>query len=443
MTRESIPVGSRRTYLKGVAAGAAAGLAGCLGGGGDSEEGISDPIEVYTWNLPFWEETITGEIIPTFEDEFGDEYDGLEGDSIDRGPKTEDIISFFQSRLQSGNPPSVFDTQFGAYARYAEEGVFADIEELADDELLEQYDDTALELNQYDGTLYQLPFYMGTNMTACRTQWFDEAGIDPPTFEEPWSTHEYLDAAEELVENSGAEFGLTFIRFDYLLWPWFKSEGVDVLTDDNSEAAFNTSTTVELLERFRQLTDDGVLPEVTWTGEWQPAAEQFGAGDTGIYFGSGSALRLIQNMGEDWVSEDTIDIAHAPADGGLFTFHGLGITTPGKSDTEQQAALDLASVILNKEFQQDFLRNTTVLVPHTEAMEELQADDEFQSNNPLLVQLYDMYDVVAEDLWRPPVIPKATEIADIIDTEFSAAALGEKDPQDAVDEAESRVNSTL
>lgn len=443
MTRESIPMGSRRNYLKGITAGAAASLAGCLGGGEGDGDGISDSIELYTWNLPFWEETITEEIIPTYQEEFGDEYDDLEAEWIDRGPATEDIISFFQSRLQSGDPPNIFDTQFGAYARYAEEGVFADIEELADEETLDKYDDTALELNQYDGTLYQMPFYMGTNMTASRTQWLDEAGIEPPTFEEPWSTHDYLDAAEEVVQNSGAEFGLTFIRFDFLLWPWFQSEGVDVLNDDNTEAAFNTSMTVELLERFRQLTSDGVLPEVSWTGDWQPAAEQFGSGNTGMYFGSGSALRLIQNFGEDWVSEDTLHISHAPEDGGLFTFHGLGVTTPGKNETEQRAAFDFTSVILNKEFQQNFLRNTTVLVPHTEALEELRTDEEFRSNNPLLVQLYDMYDVVAEDLWRPPVIPQATEVADIIDTEFSAAALGEKEPQEAVDEAESRVNSAL
>ncbi|WP_121743272.1 extracellular solute-binding protein [Natronorubrum halophilum] len=439
MVRESIPTGSRRNYLKGIAAGTAAGLAGCLGG----DDGASDSIELYTWNLPFWEETIEEEIIPTFEDEFGDEYDGLEADWIDRGPATEDIISFFQSRLQGGDPPSIFDTQFGAYARYAEEDVFADIEELADDEVLEKYDETALDLNRYDGTLYQMPFYMGTNMTACNSEWFDEAGIDPPTFEEPWTTTEYLDAAEQLVQNSGAEFGLTFIRFDFLLWPWFQAEGIDVLNDDNSEATFNTSATVELLERFQQLTSDGVIPEVTWTGEWDPQAEQFGSGNTGMYFGSGSALRLIQNFGEDWVGEDTLDIAHAPEGGGLFTFHGLGITTPGKSETEQQAAFDFTSVILNKEFQKDFLRNTTVLVPHTEALTELQNDEEFQSNNPLLVQLYEMYDVVSEDLWRPPVIPQATQVAEIIASEFSSAALGEKDPQAAVDEAESRVNNAL
>jgi len=442
MARETIPTGSRRNYLKGIAAGTAAGLAGCLGGGGNGE-GLSGPIELYTWNLPFWEETIEQDIIPAFEDEYGSEYDGLEADWIDRGPATEDIISFFQSRLQGGNQPHIFDTQFGAYARYAEEDVFVDIEEMADQELLDKYDDTAIDLNRYDGTLYQMPFYMGTNMTACNSEWFDEANIDPPTNEEPWSTTEYLDAAEQLVQNSGAEFGLTFIRFDYLLWPWFKSEGIDVLNDDNSQAAFNTSRTVELLERFRQLTADGVLPEVTWTGEWEPAAEQFGAGNTGMYFGSGSALRLIQNFGEDWVSNDTVDIAHAPDGGGLFTFHGLGITQPGKSETEQQAALDFASVILNKEFQKDFLRNTTVLVPHTEALNELRNNEEFRSNNPLLVQLYDMYEIVAQDLWRPPVIPQATEVADIIDTEFSAAALGEKDPQTAVDDAESRVNNAL
>jgi ABC-type glycerol-3-phosphate transport system substrate-binding protein len=406
---------------------------------------LEEAIELYTWNLPFLEESING-WLSDFESEFGDKYEGLETKWTDRGPATEDILSYFQSRLQSGNPPNIFDTQMATYTRYAQDDVWASLDQFAEEEFLGQYYDKLLEVMTLDGSLLQMPFYMGTNATFTRNKWFEEAGIDPPTTDSFYTTMEYLDTAEQLVENSGAEFGLTFIRFDWQIWPWFQSEGIDILNDDQTAAAFNTDRTREVLSRFRELTDAGVIPEVSWTGDWKPAAEQFGAGNTGMYFGSGSALRLVQNAGSAWVSEDAMGVSGSPNNdryGGLLTMHGMGVVKTNKSQAAQEASFDLISVATNKKWQKDFLRNTTVLVPHKEAVNELRNDETFGNENPLLVDLYALWDNVSADVWVPPLVTASSEMAQIVDNQFSAAALGEKSVDEAVDTAESRVNSAL
>jgi ABC-type glycerol-3-phosphate transport system substrate-binding protein len=297
-----------------------------------------------------------------------------------------------------------------------------------------------------DGSLLQMPFYMGTVATYSRNKWFDEAGIEPPTTENFYGTMKYLDTAEQLVNNSGAEFGLTFIRFDWQIWPWFYAEGVDIINDDGTEAAFNTETTHEILSRFRELTQNGVIPEVSWTGDWKPAAEQFGAANTAMYFGSGSALRLIQNYGSDWVSPDTMTLGGAPRGsryGGNITMHGLGVTKPEIPKSQQKAAFDLISVITNKKWQKDFLRNTTVLVPHKEALSEMRNDEQFSNENPTLVQLYELWDKVSADVWIPPLVEASSEMAQTVDNQFSAAALGEKSVDQAIQSAEQQVNQAL
>jgi ABC-type glycerol-3-phosphate transport system substrate-binding protein len=434
--------------LTALGGGLAAGTAGCLGGGiggGGGSDSLEETIELYTWNLPFLEDSING-WLSDFREEYGEKYESLETKWTDRGPGTEDILSYFQSRLQSGEPPNIFDTQMATYTRYAQDDIWANLDDFADEELKDKYYDKLLEVMTYEGNLLQMPFYMGTNATFSRNKWFDEANMDPPSIGNYPSTMEYLDMAEQVVESSGAEFGLVFIRFDWQVFPWFWSEGIDVVNDDGTQAAFDTQRTRDILKRFHELTESGVIPEVAWTGNWKPAAEQFGAGNTAMYFGSGSALRLVQNAGSDWVSKDTMTVGGSPNNeryGGLLTMHGLGVVKPNHSEIAQEASFDLTTVILNKKWQKDFLRNTTVLVPHREAVRELQNDQQFKNDNPLLVRLYSLWDDVSGDVFVPPLVEASSEMAQIVDNQFSAAALGEKPVDEAVTTAANRCNDAL
>jgi ABC-type glycerol-3-phosphate transport system substrate-binding protein len=430
---------SRRSIVKAGLGGSLVGLAGCVGS--EEPDGLPQPIQFYTWNLGFLEDSING-YMNDFESEYADKYENLEADWVDRGPDTADIISYFESRLAEGNPPHIFDTQYAAYVRYADAGEFAPVEDYVDDEFLSAFNEQIVDLMNYKGTIYQMPFYMGTNMTVSNSKFFDQANIRPPTVENDWTTFEYLDAIKDVPDNSDAKYGLVHIRFDYALWPWFQSAGVDVLNSDNSEAAFNTDTTVDILTRFAELTSDGYIPEVAWTGFYQPAAEFFAARETAMYFGSGSAIRLLQSFG-DWIGPDTVTLGPNPRGGGFVTYHGLGVTTTGKTELEMQAAFDFIKVILSKKWQRDFLENTTVLVPNKAAMNELIDDQQFSQDNPLLTALYQQYFEAADQLGAAPQIPETVQIAEIIDEEFSDAALGNKSAQDAVDDAEQRVNNLL
>lgn len=456
---------NRRSYLSAASVAAALGLAGCTGGGGDSgtttggddgdddtnpEDGsqlvkLDDSVEFLIWDLGFMEESING-WIKDFKSEYGDKYANLEVQKTIRGPETESMVSYYQSGLQSDDPPNVFDTQMSTYLRYAQEGIWADIEKLASDKYLDKYYDSVLEIGRYDGKLQQVPFYMGTNLTYYRKKWFDQAGLEAPTADDPWTTMEYLDAAEQIVEKSDAEFGLTSLKIGWRGWPWFYSEGIDMLNDDNTKAAFNTKRTAKLLQRFRELTEKGVIPEVTWTGTWQPQGEQFGAGNTGMFFCNGAALRLVSNYGSDWVSPDTMGTFAAPENkryGGLLTPHSLGVTEAKTSKQMQQASFNLIKVVTNKKWQKDFLRNTTVLVPHKEALKELRNDEAFKKENPLLVRQYNQFDQVSDKLGTPPMTPSAGEIWSTFESNWEAAALGEKSVEEALNQAEQQINGIL
>lgn len=429
---------TRRQLTKLAAAGLTTGVAGCIGGGGSGGGESDGEIGLLTWNISFLEESINGwiENFKNTEPPVEEDYQDYEVNWVDK--KGEDVSTYYQTQLQSGSPPEVIDTQSSVYTRYASDGVFDPLEQYASDDFLSKIGDQALEFSRMDGDLYRIPFYQNSTSTYLRNKWFDEAGIDEP----PESTTEFFDTAEELVNNSGAKFGLTFVTFDYRLWPFFWAEDIPVLNDAEDAAAFNTSRAVEIVERFRQLTDDGIIPEVTWTGRVEPQSNQFGSGNTGMYVTPLASIRRVQSAG-DWVNKDTFGLSVPPGNRGAYQAHGLSITSHETPEADREAAWDLIRVILSNKWQEDFLRNTTVMAGNTKVQEELGKDEEFRENNPLKAKAYDLWPELSEGYVLPPLISESAEISSILESQISSAALGEKSPQDALDTAEEEVNSLL
>lgn len=436
---------TRRQVAQLTTAGIATGLAGCSGGGdsdasGDSSDGGSADVEelsLLTWNIEFLEESINGwfDDFGNTEDPVADDYSNTEITWTDRAAG--DVPTYYQTQLQSGDPVNVVDTQSAVYTRFAAEGVFADLGEFASEEYLDQIGDQALEFSKLNGVLYRIPFYQNCSSTYIRDKWFDEAGLEPPE-----STEEFFDTSRALVENSGAEFGMTFVTFNYRIWPFFWAEDIDILDGDNQAAAFNTNRATEIIERFRQQTSDGIIPETTWTGRVEEQSNQFGAGDTGMFVTPLSSVRRVQSAG-DWVTPDSFSLSIPPGNSGTYQAHGLSVTAVDTPEAEQQAAWDLVRVVTSDKWQEDFLRNTTVMAGNTSIQDKLANDDEFRENNPLKAKAYDIWPTVSEGYVTPPRIPEASEIANTLDSQISSAALGEKSPQQALDDAEQQVNNVL
>lgn len=424
---------NRRTHLKALGTAAAGSLAGCLGSGnGDGNGGGSPegPIEVLTWNLGFLEESINGWI-----EDFEKDHD-VKGKWVDK--PAEDFPTYFQSQIQAGTPPDTIDTQGSIYVQYARDGVLEPLDDITPDDIKNRFGDAMLKRSTVDGKLWRLPFYHVSTGTVYRKKWFDEAGL---TNSLPTTTDEYFQAAEKIANETDAEWGMTLVRFDYALWPFFWAEGIDVLNEDNTKAAFNKQKTVDILNRFRELTDDGVIPELTWTQRKQPQAKEFGTGNTGMYHMWLSSVRLVQNAG-DWVNGDTMGFMAPPGGKAAYQGHGWSITKDHNQATKE-AAMDMIGVIANEKWQKDFLRNTTVLVGNQNAVKSLAENDEFRNENPLLAGVYDTWFDVADTAVAQPQISAVSQIWDIIDSEFSAAAVGEKSAEKAISAAESQVNNAL
>jgi ABC-type glycerol-3-phosphate transport system substrate-binding protein len=489
MGEENDPTGlpsrlQRRKYLRALAAGVAMpALAGCGGDGGDGGDGGSGgsggggsdggsgggggsggdggsgdggdtpaapefELSFLTWNIGYHENAING-----WMDDFTaiDRYSDVEMNWVDRPGS--DFPSYLQTRIQGGNPPHAVDTQAGIFSRYASAGVFAPLDPIIEEEveggmdaIEEKFGEQILNFSSVDGTLYRLPFYHSTTWTGYRKSFFEEAGVEPPTVENPYTTFDYFDVAEEVVANSSAEMGLMMLTFGFHFWPLFQTEGVDLLNDDNTAAALNTETTVEILSRIQELTQDGIIAETSFTGRWTAPNQTFAAGNTAMNFAHFNNLRTIMANG-DWINVDTLGVGPGPRNSGVYAAHGWGITSEEYHPTEQvrTAFHFINDVVLSEKWQKEnATAGPTRPVANLNAHRDLADSEEFRSNNPILAKQYDLWSQNRDNAWAPPTIPASAEIEVIIDKDMvSACALGEKTPEEAAADAEEAINQAI
>lgn len=441
---------TRRDVLTTIGGTTALSLAGCFetnnpssnNQGGDNWRQSTEEIEYLTWQLSFLKKSAE-----SWGTDFEDEY-GIKATWVDKPAKQ--YIQWFQSRLTANNAPQVANIPFNWYTKYTSDDVWADIEQHANDELMqtftERFGKNQIEFARQDGTLYGLPWYLGSDVLYYKNEWFEKAGLSLD-LDNPWTFQQFLDNMEMAVEKTDTKYGWTApTSAEYPWWlKWWRGwePQIQWLTDDQTGAAFDTDACVTWLTRLRDQTKNGIIPEMTWTARKQSQYKQFASGNTVCCLGTNSGFRLIKNSG-DWVDQKTLGITSFPKNANAYAPMFWSIPAP-TSAAEKKAAVRFIEIVTNEKWSKDFLRKTTVLVSNLQANKELSNNKEFVKNNPILAKLYEQFNVVQEagNIWSPPQHPKSGNLLSACNTEFTSAALGEKDPEQAVSDAANQVNSIL
>lgn len=437
---------SRRKVLQMAgSAGAAGFLAGCIGD--DGGEDTVGSIEIFTSQLPFLEEEIM-DMLETFEEEHGDQYGVEETEWTDRGPEIETIVSYLESRIRDDDAPEVVETYNGIFKNYnRDEDFYADHEQFDRfDEVSDRFYDGLIEDLRFDGELRSLPHYLTYPVIYSNNELFDESDLEPPSIGNRRTLDELLDMAERLYENTSAEFGFMFRQSGAEIYDLFYSEGINLLNEDQTEAALNTDRMVELMTRLQNLTDRGVIPDLAWTAFSEEPAQQFGAGTVAMHVQVVSAIRLIENYGEDWITGETMTVGPMPENenyGAHLGRNPIGVVDLGKPELVQQAAFDLCAIATRQEYMESFLRQTTVLVPHEAAVEAVRTDEEFLDENPNLAEAYELFDSITGDTRTEIYHEDISEIYNTFLSTLSDIGLGNTDPQEGVDQIEQDINEIL
>jgi ABC-type glycerol-3-phosphate transport system substrate-binding protein len=383
-------------------------------------------LTLLTWNLPIYEEKFRGWIA-----DFKELHPDFEVEWLDK--KGSEWATFYQTQLIAGTAPDIIDVQGMLWAEYAAADGLVDLTPYLEKEpeVRDRFNQDGLTLWQYDGKQYMLPYYFSKSLMIYNKDLLDAAGLEGP----PNSFDAILDSARKVAATDEGRSGFITLNFDWLYWPLFAMNGVELLNEDMTEAAFNTPEMLDALTKLAEATTSGAINNISWTGRWVEPNNAFSTGDIGMYQGHGAALFWIAGNA-DWVSEDTLGVVEWPGGWGVPNAHGLGISSSTEYPDE---AFDFLKIATSDKWQTVMADTFTILTLNEAVDEALIAglDDPLKAET-LKLSLANMDKATGN--W---VTPKDAAIKEAFWPEIQAALLGQKDPQEALDTAEDKVNRVL
>ena len=244
---------------------------------------------------------------------------------------------------------------------------------------------------------------------------------------------EALEEAEEFYNKTGAYLFMPDEFFNILF-----EEGIDVLNADKTAAAFNTQETVDLLNKYKEYTDKGVIPKTKW-GDWDEMLKLFESGKLAIVSSSGSSLSRIKDEAPDIYEKVGVS---TPLTGknGLSRNPLMNLVVP-EASKNHEAAIAFANYVTNDANQLAFCKEVSIFPSTTAASE----DPYFTSDTATLEgqasAMSAKASLTSKDFSLG--IGDQSNIQTAVDKAYEAAITNGDDVQTALDQAEADVNGIL
>ncbi len=385
-----------------------------------------DKLTVLTWNLPVYGEKIAG-----WTKEFNQKYPNIQVEWIDK--KGTEWATFYQAQLAAGTAPDLIDVQGSLWAEYADAGRLLDLTPFlaADADFRNRFSPGSLDLWSSKGSNWLVPWYFAKTLLIGNRKLMKEAGIAamPKTFDE-------LMGAAAKVKGPGKSGFLT-TNFDWLYWPLFKANGVDILNDDYTKSAFNTDAAVKTLTTLATATKAGTINNISWTGRWVEPNTAFGAGNVALYMAPTTALFWIASKA-DWIDEDGVEVAEVPGIHAVPNNHGWGIS---KGTKHAEAAVHLLKIATSEKWQQVMADTFTLATLNTAVDAKLR--ERIKDESPLKARALELTTQNLDKFTGYLRSGKDARVKDIFWTEVQPVLLGQGDPKAALAKAAERIDKEL
>lgn len=383
-------------------------------------------ISFLTWNIIDQEPLIRGWIAS-----FERANPGAEVEWLDK--KGPELPPFYQTQLAAGTPPDVINTQGALWLEYAAGGALLDMTPLiAQDEAMRgRFNAEYLANWTYEGRNFMLPFYITKTLLFFNKPMFQRAGLSGP----PQNFDQILEFAGKM--GQGDATGFLTLNFDWLYWPLFAMNGIELLTPDLRRPAFNTPKAIEVVEKLARASDTGAINKISWTGRWVEPNGAFAAGNVGMLHAHSPAYFFVKGQGS-WITPDSLGVAHAPGGYSTPNSHGLGIS---KGSRNPELAWAFLKHITANEQASQFAAQRRILTGNTAVDQALLAS--LRTADPqVFAVLTTQLEHTDKMVGKWPLANDA-RVKDAFWAELQSALLGRKPARQALADAERRVGREL
>jgi ABC-type glycerol-3-phosphate transport system substrate-binding protein len=386
----------------------------------------SQRLSLLSWNIADQEQLFKAEFA-----DFQKSHPGVEIEWLDK--KGTEFPAFYQTQLVAGTPPDIVDLQGALWVEYAAGGALLDLTSYLarEPEVAGLYNADYLAGWRYQGKNYMLPFYISKTLLYYNKTMFAAAGLSAP----PQTFEEMMSFAEKMAR--GEKTGFLTLNFDWLYWPLFKMNDVELLTPDLKQAAFNTAQTLDVLARLARATESGAINKTSWTGRWVEPNGAFAGNTVGMYHAHSTAYFFVKGQGA-WINPDTLGVAELAGYWSTPTNHGLGISAGCKNPA---LAWEFIKHLTGNRWASEFAKirklNTGNVAADREGLKAIRAED------PLGAEVLATQLEHTDRLTGNWPLPFDAQLKDAFYPEIQNAVLGRKSPKAALADAERAVNKLL
>ena len=142
-----------------------------------------------------------------------------------------------------------------------------------------------------------LPFYVAKTLLFYNKTLFKEAGLAGP----PQSFDEILTPRRQRSAR-GEKTGFLTLNFDWLYWPLFKMNGIELLIAGSEERRLQHAGGDRGADGSPRPRRAAAINKISWTGRWVEPNGAFASGTVGMLHAHSPAYFFIKGQGP-WINE--------------------------------------------------------------------------------------------------------------------------------------------
>lgn len=380
--------------------------------------------------LAFW----TISLRPTFDDFFNGLFETYKKDHSNVTVEWTDLpYDAIQNKLitaaAGGNCPDVVNLNTGMALILAGKDILANLDTEATEEQRSVYVKTLYEATKISKGTFAFPWYGAPSVMIYNKDLFAKAGIQTP----PKSFDEMLSLVESFKQKTGA----------YLYIPdEFKNilflEGIPLISEDRTKAAFNTPEALELLNKYKAATDKDYIPKTGW-GSWDVMLQHFNTGKLGMMNTGTQSIKRIKDEAPDIYKN--VEVAYSMVGKADVILNPVMNIVVPKMSKNVKEAVNFAAFVTNDDNQLGFAKTVQIFPSTIKA-----SQDPFFKSDESIPETKAISIAADEILKTTDVTLGLTKEADVftaINKVLEAVVVGKTDPKKALDDAEAKVNEIL
>lgn len=386
------------------------------------------------------EDTEEGQVYRDAVDRFNQAFDGKYFADIEFVPRNDSGGGYsdkINASVMSGMLPDVLTVDGPNIAAYAANGIIQPLAELTEEER-STYLESILEQGTYNGQLYALGVMESSVGLYYNKDILDEAGIEVPTADNPWTWSEFMDILEELKpmmdELGGYPLDMTFPVGEtsiYYYAPFVWSNGGDMVSEDGMtvDGIFNSPENVEAMQLFRSIVQNGYMSQA-------PIDKLFESGRAAFKFDGAWEVNTV------YTSYPDLNLGVAPYivsddwDGGRYTPTGSWAFAASTGAEDIEAATELVKYMSGVESGVQMWEQTKSFPSTYQAFEQI---DVFRTDENYRA-LYEQLSQYGHPRPKTPVYP---QVSTSFQQALESIALSGKDAQTELDKAVERIDAKL